>query len=222
MPTELIDTTEMYLRTVWELEEEGIIPLRARLVERLGLAAPSVSETVARLVDRELLRLIADGSLVLTDAGRAVAVSVMRKHRLAERLLADVISLDWERIHPEACRLEHVISDEVEAKLVELLGAPATCPHGNPIPGSPDGPLPAPLPSLAEAASGGGTVRVARISEQLQADVEAMRRLVDHGLGPGTRVRVGQRDGKVVVWIGAREVLLEQRMATLLYVSRQT
>src|SRR5688572_5796314 len=133
--TPLIDATEMYLRTVWELEEEGITPIRARLVERLGLSAPAVSETVARLEHEGLMRVAPDRTLELTEQGRERAISVMRKHRLAELLLTDVIGLEWEQIHVEACRWEHVISDAVERRLIDLLDSPTTCPHGNPIPG---------------------------------------------------------------------------------------
>ena len=131
----LIDTTEMYLRTVFELEEEGIPPLRARIAERLAQSGPTVSQTVARMERDQLLRLEDDRRLALTDLGRALAMRVMRKHRLAECLLISVIGLPWEEVHAEACRWEHVISEQVERRLVELLGYPVHCPHGNVIPG---------------------------------------------------------------------------------------
>ena len=196
----LIDTTEMYLRTVYELEEEGIPPLRARLVERLHVSGPAVSETVAKLEHDGLLRISRTRVLELTESGRAIATSVMRKHRLAERLLVDVIGLPWGRVHNEACRWEHVISDEVEERLVELLGRPAQDPHGNPIPGlHPAAGSPAGLVSLAEAAKAGGTVVVRRISEELQLDEAAMARLDDHGLRPGARVALGVEAGRATV-----------------------
>src|SRR3954466_1728272 len=126
---------EEYLEGMYELQEEGTPVIQARLAERLGHAAPSVSEMIGRLR--------ADGfvepkgrALRLTSKGRRRAESVVRKHRLAERLLTDVIGLEWHKTHIEACRWEHVISDDVEAKLVILLGNPTTCPHGNPIPGA--------------------------------------------------------------------------------------
>jgi DtxR family Mn-dependent transcriptional regulator len=133
---ELHDATEEYLETILEIEEEGIPPIRARLVERLGISAPAVSETVNRLVEQGYAELLDDRSLRLTPKGRALAVSIVRRHRLAERLLTDVIGLEWEKVHREADRWEHAISADVEEKLVQLLGDPATCPHGNPIPGS--------------------------------------------------------------------------------------
>jgi DtxR family Mn-dependent transcriptional regulator len=142
------DTTEEYLEAILEIEEEGTVPIRARLVERLGLSAPAVSETVNRLVDHGYAELLDDRSLRLTEKGRAVATSIVRRHRLAERLLVDVIGLEWEKVHKEADRWEHAISAEVEEKLVLLLGDPATCPHGNPIPGSShqvEGPASVPL-----------------------------------------------------------------------------
>jgi len=131
----LIDTTEMYLRTVFELEEEGIVPLRARIAERLSQSGPTVSQTVARMERDGLLHVAGDRQLALTDAGRTLATRVMRKHRLAECLLVSVIQMPWEEVHVEACRWEHVISESVERRLYELLGHPARCPHGNPIPG---------------------------------------------------------------------------------------
>ena len=133
--TDLVDTTEMYLRTILDLEEEQITPLRARISERLGHSGPTVSQTIARMERDGLVRVEGDRHLELTDDGRAKAVAVMRKHRLAERLLADVIGLDWALVHDEACRWEHVMSEQVERRILELLGDPVESPYGNPIPG---------------------------------------------------------------------------------------
>ncbi|WP_240731951.1 metal-dependent transcriptional regulator [Egibacter rhizosphaerae] len=197
--TPLIDATEMYLRTVWELEEEGITPIRARLVERLGLSAPAVSETVTRLEAEGLMRMAADRTLGLTEKGREIAMSVMRKHRLAERLIVDVIGVEWELSHNEACRWEHVISDHVEQRIAELLGEPDRCPHGNPIPSPGDEeraadtvhpPARAGLSTLAEAARKVQRARIARISEMLQGDVPTMSDFVRHGIVPGARVEL--------------------------------
>ncbi len=133
--SDLIDTTEMYLRTVYELEEEGVVPLRARIAERLGQSGPTVSQTVARMERDGLVNVADDRHLELTDKGRHEAIGVMRKHRLAERLLTDIIGLDWEDVHIEACRWEHVMSEAVERRIVAMLDKPLVCPHGNPIPG---------------------------------------------------------------------------------------
>src|ERR1700710_652296 len=177
--SELIDTTEMYLRTVYELEEEGVVPLRARIAERLGQSGPTVSQTVARMERDGLLHVAGDRHLQLSELGRQEAVSVMRKHRLAERLLVDIIGLDWEDVHIEACRWEHVMSDAVERRIVALLDKPLVCPHGNPIPGLDQLALPfgtteqvAPLVSLSTAAQqpAQGSVVINRISETLQGD----------------------------------------------------
>ena len=130
------DTTEEYLETILSIEEEGVVPMRARLVERLGLSAAAVSETSAGSTTTATSSSHGDRSLHLTDKGRSLATTVVRRHRLAERLLVDVIGLEWEKVHREADRWEHAISTDVEEKLVLLLGDPATCPHGNPIPGS--------------------------------------------------------------------------------------
>src|SRR6476469_9419416 len=133
--TDLIDTTEMYLRTILELEEENIVALRARIAERLRHSGPTVSQTIGRMERDGLVVVSGDRHLELTDTGRKRATEVMRKHRLAERLLADVIGLDWAYVHDEACRWEHVMSERVERRIVELLEHPLHSPYGNPIPG---------------------------------------------------------------------------------------
>ena len=113
---DLVDTTEMYLRTILELEEEGVPPLRARIAERLHQSGPTVSQTVARMERDGLLTVETDRHLQLTEDGRAHAVAVMRKHRLAELLLVNVIGMPYEEAHEEACRWEHVMSDAVEQR----------------------------------------------------------------------------------------------------------
>ncbi|MBW3603732.1 MAG: metal-dependent transcriptional regulator [Actinobacteria bacterium] len=219
---DLIDSTEMYLRTIWELEEEGIRPIRARLVERLHLSAPAVSETVARLEAEELLRLRDDRTVELTALGRQRAVSVMRKHRLAERLLVDVIGLDWPLVHVEACRWEHVISDAAERRLVAVLDAPTHDAHGNPIPGAEATTVTAgsALISLTDAAIPGGVdVSIARMSEHLQADVDTMRRFHEHGLLPGARARAVQTEGGTRVTVNGEAIELDDAIADLVYVT---
>ena len=182
--SDLIDTTEMYLRTVYELEEEGVTPLRARIAERLRQSGPTVSQTVARMERDGLLTVEGDRHLELTHEGRRQATSVMRKHRLAECLLIDVIGMKWEEVHIEACRWEHVMSDSVERRIATLLGNFTPCPHGNPIPGPdeletlPDPSSDGPLITLEQAAAGGSEKAVVRrISEQIQPDAEIMRDL---------------------------------------------
>src|SRR5450432_1264194 len=217
----------MYLRTVFELEEEGVVPLRARIAERLAQSGPTVSQTVARMERDGLLHVAGDRQLALTDAGRALAMRVMRKHRLAECLLVGVIQMPWEEVHVEACRWEHVISESVERRLYELLGHPDRCPHGNPIPGLAE--LVAAVPSarrepvLADLAEleiptaeslatfdetmtdvmrdsdGAVRVTVTRITEQLQSDMVLMLKLKQAGIQPGREVLLGVVEGGVRV-----------------------
>ncbi|GAA3851729.1 metal-dependent transcriptional regulator [Saccharothrix violaceirubra] len=207
---DLIDTTEMYLRTIYELEEEGVVPLRARIAERLGQSGPTVSQTVGRMERDGLVVVADDRHLELTEQGRNLAVAVMRKHRLAERLLVDVIGLEWEHVHSEACRWEHVMSEAVERKLVKLLGNPTTSPYGNPIPGLDkllvDGePAPAVEAGLVRidevARRGGGTVEVRRIAEHVQMDPELMAELKAAGIVPGQTVDVESLGGARVVQV---------------------
>jgi DtxR family transcriptional regulator, Mn-dependent transcriptional regulator len=205
--SDLIDTTEMYLRTVYELEEEGVVPLRARIAERLNQSGPTVSQTVARMERDGLVHVMGDRHLELTQQGRREAIAVMRKHRLAERLLADVIGLEWEDLHIEACRWEHVMSDKVERRILALLDKPLVCPHGNPIPGLDQLGLPfatdqtGPLLSLTDAvAAAEREVVINRISEQLQPDAALMHRLDLAGVRPGRRVCAAPIAQGVEVW----------------------
>ena len=208
---DLIDTTEMYLRTIFELEEEGIVPLRARIAERLRQSGPTVSQTVARMERDGLLSVEGDRHLQLSDRGRDLATAVMRKHRLAECLLVDVIGLDYADVHEEACRWEHVMSDAVERKLLALLGQPSVSPFGNPIPGlealrddtpqraaqAADSGRPTVLATAATAE--GRRVVVRRISEQLQEDGETLRALDAMGVRPGTSAVARLVDGGVTL-----------------------
>jgi DtxR family Mn-dependent transcriptional regulator len=219
---DLIDTTEMYLRTIYELEEEGIVPLRARIAERLAQSGPTVSQTVARMERDGLLVLSGDRHLELTDAGRERAVAVMRKHRLAERLLLDVIGLDWQDVHVEACRWEHVMSEQVEQRLVELLGHPHTSPYGNPIPGldhlGMDGAPPvethADLISAQEAGRRGGRFEVRRIIEVVQNRPDAMHLLHGAGVVPGATLEFAAVGSGVTVSGGDGAVQLPEDIAT--------
>src|SRR5437764_8530920 len=195
---DLIDTTEMYLRTIYELEEEGVVPLRARIAERLEQSGPTVSQTVGRMERDGLVVVADDRHLELTDHGRELAIAVMRKHRLAERLLVDIIGLEWEQVHSEACRWEHVMSEAVERKLVQLLDHPTTSPYGNPIPGldklgegKPAPPVEPDLLRVDEVARrGGGTVEIRRIAEHVQLDTDVLTDLRSVGVVPGGTVEV--------------------------------
>lgn len=202
---DLVDTTEMYLRTVYELEEEGIVPLRARIAERLDQSGPTVSQTVARMERDGLLVVEDDRSLSLTEEGRSRATRVMRKHRLAERLMVDVLGLEISKVHDEACRWEHVMSDDVERRVVDVIADPSRSPFGNPIPGL--GELGVDERTLSDR--GERTVdlelsepvraEVVQVHEILQLDPHQFTALADAGITVGTEVTVSDVDGVIEV-----------------------
>lgn len=226
--SELIDTTEMYLKTIFELEEEGIVPLRARIGERLHQSGPTVSQTVARMERDGLLHLDTDRHLEFTEQGRLRAMRVMRKHRLVERLLVDVIGLDWELVHVEACRWEHVVSEAVERRLVDLLHDPTESPYGNPIPGLAELGRPItvedfhagvrPLPSVVGTGSD-VEVTVRRISEPLQTDEKLMAELRRAGVVPGGIVHVRHDGARLVAGLAGETVELTPETASHVFVS---
>ena len=210
---------EQYLETILELEESGIPPMRARLVERLGVSAPAVSETVKRLEREGYLTLDPERVLQLSETGRDYATAVLRRHRLAELLLVEVLKVPWSQVHEEACRLEHAISDNLEAHLVKLLGDPGMCPHGNPIPGSANVVDPGPLQSLASVPVGTPCV-VRRIDEHLQTQLDHMRELETGRLLPGQSVTVGAGEDDVVLLdVDGVAVEIERGVAAEVYVS---
>ena len=229
--SDLIDTTEMYLRTIYELVEEGITPLRARIAERLHQSGPTVSQTVARMERDGLLTVEGDRHLELTSEGHTLATRVMRKHRLAERLLTDVIGLDWELVHAEACRWEHVMSETVERRLVELLDHPTESPYGNPIPGLDelgdyaDGEdfmdNVEPLDTVA-GVDGGDDVRVMirRISEEVQKDEPLMAALRRVGALPDKVVTVGRGAVGVLIGSGGESAEIDNELASHMFVRR--
>lgn len=226
--SDLIDTTEMYLRTIYELGEEGVPPLRARIAERLGQSGPTVSQTVARMERDGLVAVHPDRHLVLSERGRQLAEQVMRKHRLAERMLLDVIGLDWRLVHEEACRWEHVISDEVERHLMRLLDAPMHSPYGNPIPALAgldatvtaeaflDGVEPL---SLRVADGELHLVVIARMSEALQNDTEVLGRLAGLGVADGRPI-AAQLRGRSLVLGDAEQVVIAAELGDQLFVRR--
>jgi DtxR family transcriptional regulator, Mn-dependent transcriptional regulator len=223
--SQLIDTTEMYLRTIYELLEEGIAPRRARIVERLHQTGPTVSQTVARM-ERDGLLAIDDERLIqLSPEGHAQAVEVMRKHRLVERLLLDVIGLDIALVHDEACRWEHVVSPTVEERLVALLHDPRTSPYGNPIPEATDNGAAAlqafregnlPLTEIATAEP--ITVTIQRIGEHLQQEPE-LAAILAIGVIPGAEVTVSATPRGVEISTGSGQAVLPDHVAEHLFVS---
>ena len=223
---DLVDTTEMYLRTILELEEEEVTPLRARIAERLHQSGPTVSQTVNRMERDGLLTIEDDRHLRLTPLGRSHAVAVMRKHRLAELLLVNVIGMPYEEAHEEACRWEHVMSEAVEQRVYELLGRPSRSPYGNPIPGldeldgAPDAGRPAGeiernlgFPGLS------GSVIVRRISESVQTDMHMLRQLHAAGIDPGATVTVAQDRDEGVIDQAGEKIRLPRELASRVFVT---
>ncbi|MCS4489187.1 FeoA domain-containing protein [Corynebacterium sp. ES2794-CONJ1] len=218
---DLVDTTEMYLRTIFELEEEGITPLRARIAERLEQSGPTVSQTIARMERDGLVVVASDRSLQMTVKGRALAISVMRKHRLAERLLVDILGLDINKVHEEACRWEHVMSEEVERRVISVIGNCERSPFGNPIPGLEQ------LGVHLQEPAGPGVratdtrnistiqqVRIVQINEILQVDPHYFKMLYDAEMTVGTTVELQHReDGGISLIKGDKVIHLDEEMA---------
>ncbi|PZQ49527.1 MAG: dihydrofolate reductase [Phenylobacterium zucineum] len=226
--SDLIDTTEMYLRTIYELGEEGVPPLRARIAERLKQSGPTVSQTVARMERDGLVTVHPDRHLVLSPKGLELARRVMRRHRLAERLLIDVIGLDWTLVHEEACRWEHVISTDVERRLVTILDRPVSSPYGNPIPALGElGVDPAPegfldgteLLSLRLADGEPHQVEVRRMGEYLQNEPGLLARIRTAGALPGAPVRAVMIGRSLVLGDGDTETVLPGATAEHIFVA---
>jgi DtxR family Mn-dependent transcriptional regulator len=212
-------SVEEYLEAMYGLAEEGVPVIQARLVERLGYSPQAVSEMVRRLTDDGYLARDGRG-VSFTERGRTRATSVVRRHRLAERFLVDIVGLPWHKAHTEAGRWEHVISDDVEARFIELLGNPATCPHGSPIPGGPVV-LTEQMP-MADAAPG-SRVHLARITEQVETDPAALVYLSEHGIIPGRDAVISDRapDGTLTITIDDdRSVAVGAAMSRQIYVDR--
>ena len=211
---------EDYLGTIYELEESGVPVMRARLVERLGVSAPTVSETVARLAREGYVELDDQRLVHLTEHGRHAATGVMRRHRLAERLLVDLLHVPWHQVHEEAHRLEHAISETLEPYLVKALGDPGSCPHGNPIPGSVNVVDVTNLVPLTELTPDDAAV-VRRIDEEVEAQPALMRLLEASLLMPGYPVRLTGSDADNARLVtDAGDAQLPLAVAAKVYASR--
>jgi DtxR family Mn-dependent transcriptional regulator len=220
VPIEFHPPVEEYLQTIEYLAEEGGPVIQARLAKRMGKSAPAVSEMLDRLESLGHLTR-SRRQISLTEQGRALANRVIRKHRLAERFLVDVIGLPWHKVHLEAGRWEHVISDEVESRLALLLDDPAACPHGNPIPGSAHDPIDQDaLMTLAEIGTG-ESVLLQRLTEEMESDLVTLRYLDDAGFIPGTTalVQVKAPDGTIVLDLGDSLLALGSEVCQKLFVS---
>lgn len=178
---------EDYLEAIYELQEEGVRVVQARISRRLGVTRASVSEQVGRLQKMRLID-VERREITLTTHGFAVAEDAVRKHRMAERFLTDVLKVPWHVAHREANSFQSGITAEIEQRMLSLLGGPATCPHGNPIPGT-GATLPRDLTPLRDVAPG-ETVELVRLLEDVELDTDAMRYFEDNGLMPGAHISV--------------------------------
>jgi DtxR family Mn-dependent transcriptional regulator len=210
--------TDDYLEAVYELQEEGAVVVQARLAERLGLSRAAVSEKIGRLGRMKLVQTDAGRQIRLTAHGRSVAEEAVRRHRMAERFLVDVLKLPWHKAHEEAERFQDAISDEVSERMMAMLGGPATCPHGNPIPGT-GATIARDLRPLNEFSQGAEVV-LERLTEDVELHTEVLRYFEEHGLMPGNRVRVltVAPDGTMSLRVGSARSSLGPELADNLWV----
>jgi len=201
---------EEYCVAIFELREDDLDVIQARIAERLDVSRPAVSEMIRRMEGAGLIDV--DGAITLTTEGTALAEAVVRRHRLAARFLTDVLGLSWADAHDEAGRWEHVISPKVEVALLRVLGEPTTCPHGNPIPGTG---YRAPLAVALSSLTVGDEFTVTRIPEELEFTPGLLEFLESSSLLPGNSGRVSARadDGETIVEIDGRSDTID-RFAT--------
>ena len=194
---------EEYCEAIWELREDDIEVIQARIAERLEVSRPAVSEMIRKMESDGLVELT--DSIALTDKGRSLAERVVRRHRLAERFLTDILGLSWAEAHDEAGKWEHVISEPVETALARVLGEPTTCPHGNPIPGAGyEAPETTPLAELAV----GTRFTINRIPEELEFAPGLLDFLEANALLPGQRgvLTAMSPDGTATVEVDGRSI----------------
>ena len=209
----LTPTAEDYLLAIATMEHEGQGVIAARLAERLHVSPASVSQTIERMVRNELVAVETDHHIRLTSTGQTEANTIVRRHRLTERFLTDILHLDWSQAHLEAHRLEHAISDLVEERLSALLHHPATCPHGSPIPGNfPEGADRAWV--MLQDLVVGNVAEIARVSELVEEDQELLQYCDDKNLKPGTTIRIQEKgpDGLIVVTTNGDSVAVPDRL----------
>lgn len=198
---------EEYCECIFELREDNLEVIQARIAERLKVSRPSVSEMIKRMTEESLITLTGN-RIFLTDSGEMLAQRVVRKHRLAERFITDILGLSWALAHREAGRWEHVMSDEIEAAMNRMLNNPTTCPHGNPIPGSSYSP-PSAIP-LADVGTG-THFTVSRIPEELEFAEGMLEFLEDNKLVPGTHgvLHSKTQDGQLSVEVDGKAITVD-------------
>ncbi len=226
-------TVEEYLETIYNLSAENEVVIGARLAEKFHVSAPTVTEMLKRLVRDGYVEMDNRRQVTLTEAGNQAAEAVLRRHRLTERFLVDMLGMQWHQVHEEACRLEHFISGAVEARVIASLNNPTTCPHGNPIPGS--------VANARTYLKDQGAVRLSTlaigekasilcISEVVEDEEALIFYLHEKGLTPGTQLTVLEHDGgsKLVneqdenfrLQVKEREVCISKAIAAKIWVTR--
>jgi DtxR family Mn-dependent transcriptional regulator len=195
---------EEYCECIFELREDDVEVIQARIAERLRVSRPSVSEMIKRMTEEKLL-VVDAGKIVLTELGEETAVRVVRRHRIAERFMTDILGLSWSLAHREAGRWEHVMSQEVEMAMLQVLEDPTTCPHGNPIPGS--GYVPPVAQKLSDLEAG-QHFTVSRIPEELEFTPGMLEFLEHSSLTPGSAgvVRTNTKGGEMTVEVNGSSI----------------
>ncbi|HEC21768.1 MAG TPA: metal-dependent transcriptional regulator [Chloroflexi bacterium] len=201
------ESTEMYLKSILELEHDGEPVAISGIAERLGVSTVSANEMIKRLVERQMVTHTPYRGVQLTELGRRRAVNILRRHRLWERFLVDHLGIPWEQAHDPACRMEHVASDEIADALAVYLGNPETCPHGNPIPPR-DGELiekaAVPLSELEVGQSG-------HVSHIYREETALLEYLAERGLYPEVPVLVediAPYNGPLTVRVGRDQTVI--------------
>lgn len=209
-------TVEDYLQEIYDQLEDGKTVIAARVAERAGVSLPTAWATLKRMQRDGLVELRDRHDIHLTSEGKEAAESIKRRHFLTERLLVDILGMDWADAHEEAHRIEHAVSPRVEERIMTLLGNPTTCPHGNPFPG-----LPHPPTVLLSSLTEGDEREVDGIQEDAEDDADLMRFLQQSGLAPGTRIRVvevASYNSTMTVEVEGRQVVLGKPAAESLRV----
>jgi len=224
-------TVEEYLETIYNMAMEDEIVIGARLAERFLVSAPTVTEMLKRLVRDGYIEMDNKRQVSLTESGNQAAEAVLRRHRLTERFLVDMLGMQWHQVHEEACRLEHFISGAVEARVIASLNNPTTCPHGNPIPGS--------VANARSYLKDQGAVRLSTLSVNETATILCISEVVEDeealilymhekGLTPGTRLTIlaknnsneEEQEESVKLQVAGHEVCISIASAAKIWVTR--
>src|SRR6266566_2717590 len=233
MEEPLSATVEEYLEAAYNMSMEDEVVIGARLAEKFGVAPPTVTEMLKRLVRDGYITMDTRRQVTLTEAGIQAAEAVLRRHRLTERFLVDMLGMQWHQVHEEACRLEHFISGAVEDRVIASLNNPTTCPHGNPIPGAVSNARTYLIDQGAVRLSTiaiGEMATVLCISEVVEDEVALILYLHDKGLTPGTHLvvlahddqskLVNEQDEEFGMQVKEREVCISKAIAAKIWVTR--